>query len=169
MFQDLPAVAARVKKCSRSYHEHYVKSYAHFMLTGQSPGIESKVMLTLCSPVNLRSLCQKLCSRYAHWSISGHYAKSYAHIMLTRQSPGIMPKVMLTLCSRSISGHYVKSYAHFMRSYWEGGVAYGKNVTLPNGKFCKELVYFNFTPCGAGFIINCLNTDIDTFHQELSI
>jgi len=69
------------------------------MLTDQSPGIESKVMLTLCSLVNLRALSQKLCSRYAHWSISGHYVKSYAHVMLTGQSPGIMSKVMLTLCS----------------------------------------------------------------------
>ena len=81
------------KLCSRYAHwsisGHWVKSYAHVMLTGQSPGIESKVMLTLCSLVNLRALCQKLCSRYAHWSISGHYVKSYAHIMLIGQSPGI--------------------------------------------------------------------------------
>jgi len=73
--------------------------------------------------------------------------------MLTGQSPGIESKVMLTLCG--VIGRRV--------------LLMGKNVTLLNGKFCKERVYFNFTPCGAGFIINCLNTDIDTFHQESSI
>ena len=83
--QDLPAVAAWVKECSL---------------------------------VNLRALCQKLCSHYAHWSISGHCVKSYAHVMLTGQSPGIESKVMLTLCSlvklRALCQKLCSLYAHFM-------------------------------------------------------
>jgi hypothetical protein len=57
-------LAVNLRALSQKLCSHYAR--------GQYPGIESKVMLTLCSR-----------------SISGHYAKSYAHFMLTGQSPGI--------------------------------------------------------------------------------